>query len=141
MKTLIGLLPLLLIACKGPEIKVKAHILCRVAGFLPAGADCANDQTSAITQLSYRETLEMLEPQPDRLCVPVPEMNICRDDPAGGKPVKLLARPGADLISDEDFTDLKTVLEQACAELRDRCSPETKARLAALTTGRKHFRK
>jgi hypothetical protein len=138
---LIFALALVLASCKGPEIKVKAHTLCRAAAILPAGADCANDQTSKITPLSYREYIDFLEAQPERTCVPVPGMNVCADDQAHGVPVKLPARAPADAESDDDFTDIKTVLEQACAELKDRCSPETITRLKNLSAGRAKFRK
>lgn len=128
------------VSCAAPTIPVKAKTYCRVAAILPAGSDCANDQTSEITSLSYRETIDFLEAQPERTCVPIKGMSVCADNQSG-TPVKLPARPGADFESDDDFTAAKTELEQACAELKDRCSPETRARLARLTAARKRFRK
>lgn len=74
--------------------------------------------------------IDFLEPQPERSCVPVPGFAVCADDQRTGVKVSLPARAGAVMEPDDDFTDLKTALEQACTELKDRCTTEIKTALA-----------
>ncbi len=111
------LISLLLIGCAGPQIPIHEHILCNVAGIFQAGMDCATDQTSTISELNFSQMIDFLEAQPER---PDP------DHPGKTLP----ARAGAICEPDDDFTDLKTALEQACVELKDRCAPQIKTVLA-----------
>lgn len=93
-----------------------------VAGQLSAGAIWAETLTAATGDLSLNELLDMLQPQPERTCVPVPGFNICADDQSHGVPAKLAARSGAILMEARAWNEIKTALEQACRELGKRCS-------------------
>lgn len=70
--------------------------------------------------MGFEEAIEWLEPQPER------------PDPKNPSK-KLPARAGAVMRSDEDFTRYKIALEQACALLKDRCTPEMKETIASVT--------
>lgn len=118
---------LILISCAGPKIKSPNATPCTAAGRLWAGMDCAETNTGRISSLSYREAIDFLEPQPERECVPVPGFNVCADDQTKGVKVKLAARAGAITESDDDFTAQKNAFEQACVELKNRCTPEMRA--------------
>lgn len=108
---------IILAGCAGPTIPIHEHKLCSVAGILGAGMDCATDQTSTISELNFSAMVEFLEPQPER-----PDPN------HPGQ--RLPERAGAICEPDDDFTDFKTALEQACVELKDRCAPQIKTALA-----------
>lgn len=108
---------IILAGCAGPMIPIRDHKLCTVAGIFQAGMDCATDQTSTISELDFSAMVEFLEPQPER-----PDPN------HPGQ--RLPARAGAVCEPDDDFTDLKTALEQACVELKDRCTTQIKTALA-----------
>lgn len=95
--------------CKTVPIKNTRE--CVVAGVFQAGMDCATTNTSQTSQMDLEQMIVFLEPQGERLN-------------AAGK--KLPPRAGAVCRSDDDFTSQKTSLEQACALLRDRCTPELK---------------
>lgn len=68
--------------------------------------------------MSFEEMVYWLEPQPET------------KDAKGNK---IPARAGAVCRSDDDFTRYKIALEQACALLQDRCTPEMKATIANVT--------
>lgn len=104
-----GLVLLYFSGCKTVPIKNTRE--CVVAGVFQAGLDCATTNTSQVSQMDFEQMIVFLEPQGERLN-------------AAGK--KLPPRAGAVIRSDEDFTAQKTSLEQACALLRDRCTPEMK---------------
>ena len=70
--------------------------------------------------MDFETSIEWLEPQPER------------PDPENPKN-KLPARAGAVCRSDEDFTRYKIALEQACALLKDRCTPEMKQTINNVT--------
>lgn len=89
---------------------------CTVAGIVQAGMDCAMTNTGEISEMTFEEMVEWLEPQPERV------------DPVTGK--TLPARAGAVCRSDDDFTRQKIALEQACELLKSRCTPELKAAIA-----------
>lgn len=108
---------LMLAGCKTVEIKDTRE--CTVAGVFQAGFDCATTNSSEVSQMDLEQSIEWLEPQPERT------------DPVTKK--KLPARAGAICRSDEDFTAQKTQLEQACALLRDRCTPEIKKAIESAT--------
>lgn len=66
--------------------------------------------------MDFEQGIEWLEPQPER---PDPQ-----------NPGKILpARAGAICRSDEDFTRQKIAIEQACALLGKRCTPELRAEI------------
>lgn len=77
-----------------PNVKV-----CAVAGVTAAGADCVHSLSDETEQLTLDQLIAMLEPQ--------------LDPPRGA----------AMIISSEDFTRLKTAMEQACAKLKG-CTKE-----------------
>ena len=86
---------------------------CVAAGLVTLGADCAETNTGKTSEMSFEEFMEWLEPQPA----------------TDKKP----ARAGAVCRSDEDFTKMKTALEQACALLKNRCTPEMKSEIERQT--------
>lgn len=69
--------------------------------------------------MGFQETIDWLEAQPERV--------------VNGK--TLPARAGAVCRSDEHFTAQKTALEQACALLKNRCTPEMQEALDNLSSG------
>lgn len=101
-----------------------------VAGVVQAGMDFAETNTGKIHELSMQEMFDFLEPQNARRCVPVPGFNVCADDQTQGQPVDLPARAGALCRSDDDFTAQKIAVEQACALLKNRCTPEMKEEIS-----------
>lgn len=93
--------PLILSGCK---IKVKNTRICSVAGLLTAGMDCAYTLSDKTEELSMKESLEFLHPQPER------------EDPAmPGK--KLPKRAGAICQSADDWNSIATSLELACDKI------------------------
>lgn len=112
-----------------------------VAGKLDAGMIWADTQGAGDGDLDLDETIDFLEPQPERECVPVPKTTICtRLAPTPERPaVKLPERAGAVCRSTEDAKKLKVALEQACRDLGRRCSYEVKQAIrgmGAVTDGR-----
>ncbi len=105
---------LLLVSCAGPKIKDPDTKVCTVAGIIGAGLDCATTNTGKISSMDFYQMVDFLEPQKER---PDP------DHPGQ----KLPARAGAIIISDEDYTAKKEAFEQACVELKNRCTPQMKA--------------
>lgn len=124
-----------LASCAGPNISTPNTTQCTAAGHLFLGTDCATTNTGAMSSLSYTEAIDFLEPQTERTCVPVPGFSVCSDNQSSGVKVKLAARAGAVSESDDDFTRQKTAFEQACVELKDRCTPEMKAAFHSNTAG------
>lgn len=122
---------LALASCAGPTIKAPNATPCTAAGRLYLGLDCSEINTGKISSLSYQEGIDFLEPQGVRECVPVPGFSVCADDQSVGEAVKLEARAGAIIESDDDFTAQKSAFEQACEELHDRCTPEMRAPFSA----------
>lgn len=116
-----------LVACAGPKIQAPNAVFCTASGHLFVGLDCAETNTGRISALSYLETIDFLEPQHERECVPVPGFNVCADNQDQGLKVKLPARAGAVMESDADFTAQKNAFEKACVELGNRCTPEMRA--------------
>lgn len=134
MKRLLVILALVmaLSSCAGPQVKTPDANFCTVAGIFQAGIDCATTNSGSISSLDFMEFVDFLEPQPERTCVQKPGFNVCASDQSKGKKVTLPARAGAIMESDDDLTAMKTALEQACVELKDRCVPEMKAIVAAV---------
>ena len=100
---------LLLLSCQ--PIVIKNYRECVASGSVLAGADCAETNTGRITQMDFEAFVEWLEPQNTR--------------PDPDRPGEMLpARAGAVCRSDEDFTAQKIAIEQACAILKKRCTPE-----------------
>lgn len=73
---------------------------CAVAGRLAAGAFCSDTLTGETSDMTLDQFIAFLEPQIEP------------------------PRAGAICQSAEDFSKVKTVLEQACRELGSRCSYE-----------------
>lgn len=124
IRRLAWVLPCLLLSCAGPQIQVKDHTLCTVAGIFQGGMDCATDESGKVSELTFPQMIDFLEPQAER-----PDPN------HPGQ--KLPARAGAVCEPDLDFTDLKTALEQACTELKDRCTTAIKDALAKASAAQK----
>lgn len=104
-----GLVALLLSGC----VTVPNTSACSVAGLLKAGSVCGETLTDKTYDLDFAQTIDMLEPKPER---PDP-------DHAGQT---LPARAGAIFESAEDYGKNHTALEQACRALGKRCSYEIK---------------
>jgi hypothetical protein len=104
---------------------------CSVAGKLSTGMNCADTETPSTYQLDFRETVDFLEPQPERTCVPKFQgMNVCASDQTHGALAVLPKRSGAIMQSADDYAKRKSALEEACRVLGNRCSPEIQQALA-----------
>jgi hypothetical protein len=114
-------------------IQVPNTRACSSAGSLLHGAICAESLTGFRSDLTWREYNDMLEPQPERECVPVPGTTICAEQPpADGVPVQLPERGGAICRSTDDENKIKTALEQACRKLGPACTYEVHLTIQAL---------
>lgn len=125
---------LLLSACAQKIPNIRA---CGVAALLADGADCAATLQNDTWSLTLGQVIELIEPQPERECVPVPGMNLCDPDGEGEK-VRLPARGGALLIPPEDFMKIKIFIEQTCRRIR--CSAEVVdavERVSRVSSGRR----
>ncbi len=91
-------------------VSIKNTKECTVAGVIQGGMDCATSNSGEVSQMDFPQTIDWLEPQPER------------PDLVNGK--TLPARAGAVCRSDEDFTAQKVAIEQACELLKTRCTPE-----------------
>lgn len=99
-------------------------------GRLSDGASCSNTATHQITRLSINETIDFLEAQAPRHCVPVPGIAVCSDHQEIGVPIDLPERGAAIFRSLEDEGKLHTALETACRLLGPRCSYQTRQFIA-----------
>lgn len=113
-----GSLALLLSSCSGLGITLPDTKVCAVAGRLTAGMDCANTISPETSELSFAQAVEFLEPQPEFT------------NAAG---VHFPARGAALCQSAEDWTKLKTVIEQACLKLGKSCTKEAKENIAQVS--------
>ena len=105
------LLSLLLSSCV--TVPVPNTKECQVAGILSAGMNCAETITHKISELNLAETIDFLEPQPER------------QDPSD--PTKTLpARAGAICRSADDARKQKDALDIACRLLGNKCTKEMK---------------
>jgi hypothetical protein len=106
---------------------------CSLAGNLPAHSDgsfCSHLISATSINLTLNETLDFLNAQPQRFCVPVLGMPICADDQLQGTQVMMSARGAAIFMSDQDWNTMKTELEEACRELGSSCSYATQSMIA-----------
>lgn len=99
---------LLVILCAWPLLSCQKLVIpetsgCAVAGVMAAGANCASTASDKTWELTLTEFIYFLEP-----------------DPATHKPAAICR-------SAEDEMKIKTVIEQACELLKDRCTLEMKA--------------
>lgn len=92
-------LSLLLSACS--SIKLPDAKICAVSGVMAAGADCAYMNSGKVEELNLDQFVTFLEPQVEP------------------------PRGAAMCMSSEDFSKLKTAIEQACAKLGTSCTKET----------------
>ena len=99
-----------------PNIKA-----CSVAGVMSAGMDCAQTGSDETSEMDLTETLDFLEPQPERL------------DPKSGE--KLPERGGAICIASADYERQSASLEQACAKMGFFCKKEVQKNMS-LVNGR-----
>lgn len=97
-------------------------------------------------ELTFAEMMDFIEPQSARTCVPVgiwitPDGNyrdtawhsgdgfiqilpVCSHDQTHGPVVKLPARAGAIMISEDDYNKNKTAIEQMCRSIGKDCTYE-----------------
>jgi hypothetical protein len=87
-----------------PNIKI-----CSVAGNMSAGLDCAWTNDDATEEMNLDQAVAFLEPQIE------PE------------------RGGALCMSSEDFSKLKSAMEQACKKLGTSCTKETKENIVQVS--------
>lgn len=80
--------------------------------------DCANTLSPETSELTFAQTVEFLEPQPEFT------------NPEG---VHFPARGAALCQSAEDWTKLKIVIEQACLKLGKGCTKEAKENIAQVS--------
>ncbi len=105
-KTLLTLFVITALGCKTGSLVIPNTEECTVAGVFAAGAFCAESITGKTRDLSLDEFFDFLEPK--------------EADPTGNQP----ARAGAYCRSAEDHLKLKTILEQACRLLGNKCTYE-----------------
>lgn len=99
----------LLTACK--EIQIKDAKDCTTAGIIQAGAECATTLSHQKTSMTYEEFVYFLEPQ--------------HEHEENGNVIP--KRGGAICRSVDDYINAKNALEQACIELKNRCTYELKS--------------
>ena len=90
---------------------------CQVAGVLAAGMICAESQTGITSDMDLQQTIDFLEPQPER------------PDPANTA-VTLPARAGAVCRSTDDERRMKETLEKLCRQMGTKCMPELRAAIS-----------
>lgn len=84
---------------------------CTSAGTQADGAICAETQTDKTRDMTLDAWIDFLEPQDER--------------PDPSHPGQMLpARAGAICQSADDYSRLKTAMEQACRALGNQCTPE-----------------
>jgi hypothetical protein len=104
-----------------------------VAGKLSKGGIAAETQTDKTFFLTFKETIDFLEPQKERVCSPIPNTTICAENPPEwAVKVTLPARAGAICRSAEDYSKIKTVLDQACRDMGASCTYEIQQAIDAL---------
>lgn len=101
--------------------------LCAAAGKLSSGGICSRLTTNATNDLSFNEMLDLIEAQPERTCVAVPEFNVCADNQKTGVPVKLPPRGASFVIDPTDMGTILTELSTMCRKLGSGCSYQTLA--------------
>lgn len=102
------LLPLLLITA-GCTVAIPNVKVCAVSGVLAAGMDCAYTLDDKTEEMNLDQSVAFLEPQ--------------IEPPRGA----------AMCMSSEDFSKLKSALEQACKKLGTSCTKEAKANIAQVS--------
>lgn len=99
----------LLLGLSGCTVTLPNARVCTVAGTMSAGANCAYMNTPEIEQLDLDQWMAFLEPNAET------------------------QKSGALCISDKDFRDIKTALEQACSKMGTACTKDTKKNLAQVS--------
>lgn len=76
-----------------------------------------------------KELIDLLDAQPvDRMCVPVPGLSVCQENPPLGATSALVPKRGASaIIQIDQYMSVKTALETACRLLRKHCTYEIQA--------------
>ena len=88
------------------------------------------DLSSSTT--SFAETLDFIQAQPDRKCVPVKGLPICADNQNAGIAVDLPARGAAIMMSDADFESISVELQTMCRIMGKNCTYQTQALIAGM---------
>ncbi len=125
MKRILLKSSLLLLALSGC-VTIHNYELCHLQGFLSkciasgeVCGSCAETQTSNVRSMTFPQLLDFIEAQPER--------------PDPDHPGQNLPQHGAAImISAENYTKLKTDLEEACRQLGTFCSPEIKQLIVAM---------
>lgn len=91
-----------LLLLSGCTVMLPDARICSASGTLSAGMDCAYTVSDKMEELSLEQSIEFLEPQ--------------LDPPRGA----------ALCMSSEDFSKVKTAIEQACKKLGTSCRKETR---------------
>lgn len=121
------MLPLFLISCG--TVVIPDSTTCFPNGKLSAGGTCSHSEEAGTFTLTFNEILDLLDAQPyDRMCVPVPGLKVCQENPAPGAVIEKIEKRGASAIIEVDqYVAVKTALETACRLLRRNCTYEIKA--------------
>lgn len=98
---------------------------------MQAGLDCSHLTGDAVDSLSFAESLDFLQPQPERTCAPAAVPGVCADN-ATGTPVVIPGRAGAICFSADDARAVFTELATMCRAMGKRCTYQTQAVLARL---------
>lgn len=101
LKLLCLILPILTVSC----VSIKDVKTCSAKGSIASGAICTHSLTDEVEDLTFDEYLQFL------IATPTKASAMCH--------------------SLEDYTEIKTELEQACRELGSRCTKEIKEKLNA----------
>jgi hypothetical protein len=100
---------------------------CAVLGLLSDGTTtCSHTNTTAQSSFSldYGETIDLLEAQPARTCVPAGDgsLSVCATDQSMGTPVDMQARAGAVIIESTQYAANMIALESMCRDLQKYCT-------------------
>lgn len=100
---------------------------CTASGALNWGMMCGHTNTNRPFNLTLKETIDLLEPQFARKCVPAhPGLNVCKENPSPSEtPIDLPARGGAIVTPAADYNGRKTALEILCRKEGKNCEFET----------------
>jgi hypothetical protein len=117
-------------------ITISDGTLCAIQDQVSQGAICSHLISTSTSVLTFAETIDFLEAQPVRSCVPVPGMTVCADDQTTGTPLSIPARGAAIIISSADWEVLSTEIQQMCREMGKSCTygPASPAALMARLT-------
>ena len=103
---------------------IKDEVKCTIAGDITAGSICAHTNIEKPISLTFKETLEMLQAQQARHCIPVDGLNVCKEDQSTGTAIDLPARGSAIFVQPDDDSEKKIELETLCRMAGKSCKYE-----------------